>query len=195
MQQLFLDVDTQLDFLYPTGALCVPGATQILPHLAALRDHAQRQGIPVLSTCDAHLENDEEFSIYRAHCVAGTLGAGKAPETVLRECRRLALGQPLEASFSGQVVMEKRTTNMFAQPAIAEAIRVLAPQRVVVSGVVTEICVMHAVEGLLERGIPVTVVTDAVFALEESRSRDLLNHWRAAGCQLLRTADLVNHAP
>jgi len=53
---------------------------------------------------------------------------------------------------------------------------------------VTEICVMHAVQGLLRLGRPVTVVADAVFALEESRARHLLNQWKAAGCQIDRTA-------
>ncbi len=193
MKQLFLDVDTQIDFLYPTGALSVPGAVQILPQLELLSAYAQRQAIPVLSTCDAHLEDDAEFGTYRAHCVAGTLGSAKAPETLLKQSRRLAVGQSLEGPFQGQVVMEKRTTNMFAEPSIADAFAKLRPERVVVFGVVTEICVMHAVQGLLERGKPVTVVTDAVFALQQSRARELLNRWRAAGCELQRTSAIVNH--
>jgi nicotinamidase/pyrazinamidase len=33
---VFFDVDTQLDFLYPAGALHVPGAESIVPQVAAL---------------------------------------------------------------------------------------------------------------------------------------------------------------
>ncbi len=193
MKQLFLDVDTQIDFLYPTGALAVPGAVQILPQLAALTNYAQERGIPVLSTCDAHLEDDPEFDAYRAHCVAGTLGAAKAPETLHRHSRRVAVGQEMEGVLEGQVVVEKRTTNMFAEPSIAKILENMEADRVVVYGVVTEICVMHAVQGLLRMGKPVTLVSDAVFALEESRARTLLNQWRAAGCQIERTGNMLNN--
>lgn len=191
MKALFLDVDTQVDFLYPTGALAVPGAIQILPQLAALTAYARKQGLPVLSTADAHLEDDDEFRTYRAHCVAGTLGAAKVPETLWGAPPRIPAGGLLEGDLQGQVVMEKRTTNMFAEPAIARALEQAQPDRFVVYGVVTEICVMHAVQGLLRLGKPVTVVSDAVFALEESRARGLLNQWRAAGCQIERTASII----
>ena len=40
---VFVDIDTQRDFLEPTGALYVPGSTEIVPRLAKLtrfaRDH------------------------------------------------------------------------------------------------------------------------------------------------------------
>lgn len=193
MRELFLDVDTQIDFLYPTGALAVPGAVQILPQLATLTAYAAERGVPVLSTCDAHLEDDSEFEIYRAHCVAGTFGAAKAPETMQRKLRRVAVGERLEGPLEGQVVMEKRTTNVFAEPSIAEVLGQIQPERIVVYGVVTEICVMYAVQGLLRLGKPVTLVSDAVFALAESRARDLLNQWRAAGCQIEKTAAIVGN--
>lgn len=191
MKALFLDVDTQADFLYPTGALAVPGAVQILPNLAHLTAYAREHRLPLLSTCDAHLEDDEEFDTYRAHCVAGTLGASKVPETLQGNPRRVPVASRLEGFIEGQVIMEKRTVNMFAEPSIAEVLQRAQPERFVVYGVVTEICVMHAVQGLLRLGRPVTVVSDAVFALEESRARTLLNQWRAAGCQIERTADVV----
>ena len=38
MTTVFVDVDTQLDFLLPSGALAVPGAASLLPTLAALNN-------------------------------------------------------------------------------------------------------------------------------------------------------------
>ena len=58
MRTVFVDVDTQLDFLYPVGALYVPGAERIVPVLERLNRYAAARGIPVLSTADAHAEND-----------------------------------------------------------------------------------------------------------------------------------------
>jgi nicotinamidase/pyrazinamidase len=36
MKTVFVDVDTQIDFLFPAGALYVPGAERLLPAIARL---------------------------------------------------------------------------------------------------------------------------------------------------------------
>ena len=58
MKTVFVDVDSQLDFLYPAGALYVPGAERIVPAIARLNQFAAGRGVPVISTTDAHAEND-----------------------------------------------------------------------------------------------------------------------------------------
>ncbi len=42
MKTVFFDVDTQIDFLYPAGALYVPGAETIVDRIAALNRFAAR---------------------------------------------------------------------------------------------------------------------------------------------------------
>jgi nicotinamidase/pyrazinamidase len=54
MSAAFFDIDSQLDFLYPAGALYVPGAERIVPAIASLNRYAAAHGIPVVSTTDAH---------------------------------------------------------------------------------------------------------------------------------------------
>ena len=54
MKTVFFDIDSQLDFLYPAGALYVPGAERIVPAIARLNRFAAAHGIPVISTTDAH---------------------------------------------------------------------------------------------------------------------------------------------
>ena len=61
MKTVFFDVDTQLDFMYPSGALYVAGAEKIVEQIAALNRFAGAEGIPLISTTDAHAENDPEF--------------------------------------------------------------------------------------------------------------------------------------
>ena len=63
MKTVFVDIDSQLDFLYPSGALYVQGAERIVPAIARLNRYAAQHGIPVVSTTDAHTENDPEFKI------------------------------------------------------------------------------------------------------------------------------------
>ena len=62
MSDVFFDIDTQLDFVLPAGALYVPGAEKILPVVARLNRHAIGKGIPLISTADAHREDDPEFT-------------------------------------------------------------------------------------------------------------------------------------
>jgi len=72
MSTVFFDVDTQLDFLLPAGALYAPGAERIIPTIARLNRWAGEHSIAVVSTMDAHAENDPEFARWRPHCVVGT---------------------------------------------------------------------------------------------------------------------------
>jgi nicotinamidase-related amidase len=57
--------------------------------------------------------------------------------------------------------------------------------------VVTEICVLHAVRGLLQFGKPVTVVTDAVRQLTEQGCRDALDEMRSRGALFATAGDFV----
>src|SRR5438874_11918549 len=83
MKTVFFDVDTQIDFLYPAGALYVPVAETIVDRIAALNRYAASHVIPVVSTADAHTENDPEFRDWPPHCVAGTAGQQKPAATLL----------------------------------------------------------------------------------------------------------------
>ena len=66
MKTVFFDIDTQIDFVYPAGALYVSGAERILAAVSQLNRRAPR----LISTMDAHSEDDPEFKIYPHHCVA-----------------------------------------------------------------------------------------------------------------------------
>ena len=114
MSALFIDVDTQLDFLYPAGALYVPGAEHIVPALAHLNHYAARHGIPVISTVDAHTEDDPEFRFWPKHCVAGATGQHK-PEATLLARRVVVPNRECDVAIEGaqQIVLEKQTVDAF----------------------------------------------------------------------------------
>ena len=192
MKTVFFDIDSQLDFLYPAGALYVPGAERIVPAIALLNRYAAQHGITVVSTTDAHAENDPEFSTWPPHCVAGTIGQHKAEATLLE--RRLAIpNRACEPALEDapQIVVEKQTVDVFAAPNLRLVVDRLKADRYVVYGVVTEICVLFAVRGLLKTGKPVTVVTDAVETLKTEDGVRALESIRAAGGTLARVSGLV----
>ena len=57
MKTVFFDVDTQLDFVFPAGALAVPGAENIVDNLAKLTRYAAAHSHQIVSTADAHSED------------------------------------------------------------------------------------------------------------------------------------------
>jgi nicotinamidase/pyrazinamidase len=191
MSAVFIDVDSQLDFLYPAGALYVPGAERIVPAIARLNRYAAAHGIPVVSTTDAHTEDDPEFRVWPHHCVAGTWGQRKA-ETTLLDRRVVVPNRPGEVSIEGaqQIVIEKQTVDVFAAPNLGRVVEQLAGDRYIVYGVVTEICVLFAVRGLLKMGKPVTVVTDAIETLKAEDSERALDECRRGGALLARASDI-----
>jgi nicotinamidase/pyrazinamidase len=188
MSALFIDVDTQLDFLYPAGALYVPGAERVVPAIAQLNRFAAQHGIPVVSTTDAHTENDPEFKTWPKHCVAGTTGQHKAQATLLPSrvvIPNLDCGLALEGAQ--QIIVEKQTVDAFQTRNLSRLIEHFNSDRFVVYGVVTEICVLFAIRGLVKLGRPITVVADAIKELTEQGLRSAVEEMRAGGVTLSTT--------
>lgn len=197
MSTVFFDVDTQLDFLYPAGALYVPGAERVVPAIARLNRFAAEHGIPVISTADAHFEDDLEFRQWPHHCVAGTLGQRKAEATLL--ARSVTIPNPtspnrpcdLVVEGAAQIVIEKQTVDAFQAPNLERVIERLGGDRFVVYGVVTEVCVHHAVRGLRRLGKAVTVVTDATQTLRAEDSARALAEMQSGGATLATVAQIA----
>jgi nicotinamidase/pyrazinamidase len=192
---VFFDVDTQLDFLYPAGALYVPGAESIVPQVAALNRFAAEHGIPVVSTIDAHTENDPEFRDWSPHCVAGTAGQQKPAATLLE--RRIVIPntrQDFDLKGAAQILLEKQSVDCFTNPNLPALLDRLGAERCVVYGVVTEICVKNAALGLLKAGLSVTLVTDAVRSLDGTNCTQFLQEFSAAGGEQT-TVHQITRAP
>jgi nicotinamidase/pyrazinamidase len=166
MRTVFFDIDTQIDFVYPAGALYVPGAERILPAVAELNTRAPL----LISTMDAHTEDDPEFQVYPHHCVIGTAGQHKPAVTLIQG--------------PGHIILEKQQLDCFSSPRLEALLAELNADRYVVYGVVTEICVRFAAFGLLKTGKPVEIVTDAVKALDEQKAAEMFSTFESQGGRL-----------
>ena len=186
MKTVHFDIDTQIDFVYPAGALYVPGAAQILAIVARLNQHATT----VVSTMCAHDENDLEFRDWPPHCVAGTTGQLKPQSTMLAE-RAVVPARPAEATLARQIVLEKQHLDLFTNPNLPRLLEMLAADEYVVYGVVTEHCVRHAAMGLLKTGKPVTLVTDAIRSLNDEAAAGTIYAFTAAGGKLATSSKLL----
>jgi len=176
MKTVFVDVDTQIDFLFPAGALHVPGAERLLPAIARLNQFAAAQGIPLISTADAHSEDDPEFRQWPPHCVAGTTGQLKPRETLVG---------------AGQTIVEKQALDVFTNPDFSVLLDRLQADRYVVYGVATEYCVRCIITGLLATGKAVALVTDAIAAVNPEDGARTLAEFTARGGALTTVRELT----
>ena len=191
MRTVFFDIDTQIDFLYPAGALYVPGAERLLPALAQLTRYAAEQSIPVVASMDAHAEEDVEFQEWPPHCVAGTQGQRK-PADLLLERRVTIATTPGDYAIEGaqQIVVEKQTLDVFDNPNVARLLEQLEAERYVVYGVVTEYCVRCAINGLLKTGKRVELVGDGIREIDPAAAERTLAEFAAAGGRLTTVAEV-----
>jgi nicotinamidase/pyrazinamidase len=202
---IFWDVDTQADFMFPDGALPVPGAEAIRPNLGRLTAAARAQRLTIVHTADDHDRHDPEIAdapdfvdTFPAHCLRGTPGAARLPET---SAPAGALDIPPDgrgfevtaAAGAAEIVLRKNRFDAFSNPAAVPLLRALAPDRVVVYGVALEVCDRYAVEGMLAQGggFEIVVVEDAVAALDPDRGAGLLDDWRTRGVRVVTTDELL----
>ena len=191
MKTVYFDIDTQMDFMTPAGALTVPGAERLIPAIAALNQKAWARGEAVVSTVDAHAENDAEFRVWPAHCVRGTLGQAK-PEATLDKGRVVVPSVAGAAIVDApQYVVEKQALDCFTNVNMRALLERLGAERYVVYGVVTEYCVRCALMGLLGTGARVEMVEDGVMALSEGDGRRTVAEFVSAGGVLTTVAEVT----
>ncbi|MGD0009389.1 MAG: isochorismatase family protein [Terriglobia bacterium] len=188
---VFLDVDTQVDFMSPSGSLYVPHAEEIIPNLAKLMLWARDHRIPIISSADTHAPDDPEFAQWPPHCVVGTPGQRRIAETffpdaVVVEGRPGAFQAPKE--WVGQLIVEKSVYDVSTNVNFDAILASLGQPRFVVFGVATEYCVLWAVLALRKRNLPVALVRDAIKPITEEGGRKAIEEMVAEGVQLVTTA-------
>ncbi len=166
--QAYFDIDTQIDFVFPAGALYGPGAERIIPAVAELNHYAGEHGIPLISSMCAHPEDSPEFRVWPPHCIIGTAGQRKPAETLL-------------ADPSKQIIIEKDDLDLFSNPAVLPLLDKLEIDECFVYGVFTEYCVKCAIMGLLNAGRKVSLVTRATAHLSDAAAEQVIRDFVAAG--------------
>lgn len=194
---VFWDVDTQADFMFAGGKLYVPGAEKIIPNLRRLVGAARDGRVFLVSSTDAHTLEDPELREWPPHCLRGTPGQLKIPDTlteefyVLPNCPGAPVPENLRAKY-GHVVLEKQALDVFTNPNTDRLLAQLAPETdFVVFGVVTEYCVHRTAKGLLDRGRKVSLVADAIRTLKEEDGRHALEELTGRGARLIGTDEAL----
>ncbi|HEV2379214.1 MAG TPA: nicotinate phosphoribosyltransferase [Terriglobia bacterium] len=197
---VFLDVDTQVDFMDPNGALYVPGAEQILPNLRKLVEHAREHRIPWIASADAHSADDPSFARWPPHCVVGTPGQRRIPETrradaVVVPNRPGAFHASSDRAQEMVLEIEKQDYSVAANPNFGDVLAALGPSRFVVFGVATDYCVKESALALRRLHRPVDLVVDAICAITGEGGRQAIAEMLAAGVRLVTTDEVCSSTP
>lgn len=212
MTTILWDVDTQHDFCDADGALAVPGAHEpgVRRQMRALVGAARARGWHHVASADSHVLAHGEIALAGAdwvetfppHCMRGTPGSLKIPETL--QVDPLVLGPEdhgltdLEVSARlaepAEVLLLKHELSVFSNPNAGRILRLLDPDRIVVFGVASDICVDATLAGLLECGggydhdADLVLVDGASAGLDPAKEAEILARLEADGVR--RAADL-----
>ena len=184
------------------GKLAIPGARAIEGNLARLTQLAEEKGIVVVNTADWHAIESGELSekpdfvnTFPEHCMQNTRGAEFVPATNPKSPYEIDWKQK---QFDREKVLQVRNIVLYKDkfdvfagtPHAEEVVRLLQPERAIVYGVATNVCVDCAVKGLLERKVQVYVPTDAIKELPNLPLP--YENWQEKGAVLTTTDEVYN---
>ena len=174
MSNVVLVVDMVVGFMEPGHNLyCGDQAREIIPRVQELIERESAGGGKVIFICDTHDPDDLEFQMFPVHCVRGTEEA-----EVISELR----------GYEGETI-RKRRYSAFFETDLESRLTELNPDRVIVCGVCTDICVMHTAADARNRDYGVDVPTDCVASFDADAHRYALDHMeKILGARLVQPA-------
>ena len=151
-----LVIDMLNDFVLKGAPLEVPRARQIVGHIKKRLARAARDRVPVIYVCDKHRKDDPEFSVWPKHAVNGSTGS-----EIIAELK----------PHSSDYIIDKTTYSAFYGTKLEKLLKKLGTKRLVITGVVTEICVRYTAVDAFMRGYQVEVPGESVAGLSEGDHR------------------------
>lgn len=202
---IFWDIDTQFDFLNPNGKLYIPGADNIIDNISQTRRFALTNGYPLIASVDWHSLDDEEISenpdfknTFPPHCLAAQPGServgylGDIPidhidiPSVDDNALRTLTDKP-----QYHIVIRTNTVDMFQNPNTTALLDIVKPKLSIVFGVALDVCVLHAVNGLLRWGkTEIIIIKDAVEGLQIISNEDVYKQLQNKGVRIAELCDI-----
>ena len=148
-----LITDMLNDFVNKGATLEVPTARAIIQHIREEIDKARKKQIPIIYCCDAHKDNDPEFKLWPRHAVKGTAGAD-----VIKQL------EPQKEDY----VISKTYYSCFYKTTLDKLLKKLGTTHLILTGVVTNICILYTTAEAYMRGYKVTIPKNCVAALTKN---------------------------
>ena len=163
MANTVLVIDMVRGFLEPGHNLyCGDDARKIVPKVFELLMRETEAGSRILFISDHHDPDDLEFQIFPVHCVKGTHEPDVIPE--------------LSQFVTDDNVVPKNRYSGFFNTDLAQRLERLQPDKLVVCGVCTDICVLHTTSEARNRDYPVEVPANCVASFNHDAHDWALQH-------------------
>jgi nicotinamidase/pyrazinamidase len=163
MANAVLIIDMVRGFLEPEHNLyCGDESRAVIPRVRELAERELSHGSKLLFLCDNHAPNDLEFRIFPPHCIRGT------HETeVIQELRDLP----------GEVIPKTRYS-AFHNTSLDDSLMHIGPDKLIITGVCTDICVLYTAVDARNRDFDVEVPVDCVRSFDAAGHAMALDHMR-----------------
>ncbi len=194
-RQVLIDINTQRDFLLADGEACIRNHRRVLAHIRRMTAWARHRGIPIISTCEVHPDEETHNGDPR-YCIDGTPGQKKISYTLMEN--RIVF--PADGNTDlprdmlrryQQVVLHKRCPDPFDEPRIDRLLSEITAAEFVLIGACAETAVKAAALGLLQRNKRVAVIVDAVGYHDNREAKMAFRKMEAKGARLIETRRLA----
>lgn len=191
---LLIDIDTQKDFLLPSGRACVRNQAEVLANIRRVMSWARCEKVHVISTAEVYPNNNGCSEI--SYCLDGTEGQKKLPCTLLSQRvsfpadNKNALPTDVLLTYK-QVILHKRCINPFDEPRIERLLSEVKADEFVLIGAGTEDAVKATAMGLIRRGKRVRIIVDALGSHNRKEAQLALRKMQAKGATLIMTRDVA----
>ena len=162
MANVVLVIDMVRGFVEPGHNLYCEGYRPLIPRILELLERETAAGSKVLFISDHHLPDDLEFQIFPVHCVIGT----EEPEVI----------PELAGYLTGDNLVPKNRYSGFFNTDLERRLADLQPDKVIVCGVCTDICVLHTTSDARNRDYAVEVPADCVATFDPDAHTWALGH-------------------
>ena len=163
MTNVVLVIDMVRGFLEPGHNLyCGDDSRSIIPQVESLLKREKEAGAEIIFVSDHHLPDDLEFQMFPVHCVIGTDEPEVIPE--------------LAEYVTDSNVIPKNRYSGFFNTDLEQRLARINPDKIIVCGVCTDICVLHTTSDARNRDYQVEVPADCVATFDASAHQWALDH-------------------
>jgi nicotinamidase-related amidase len=197
-----LVIDMQHGFLDEGASLEVPKGREVIPNVRKLIETCRRKGVPVIFTefvyatsipClrgdpfgPEHLPSEPEkptgYGYASSNCLVGP-DAGEGPESA----GTIDVLEPLES----ELVIQAHTYDKFYGTHLDLALRSLGIDRLMVTGVTTDVCVNATLISASTRNYRVTAVTDGMATIHDHIQDACFQIWANKFARLKLTEEVI----
>ena len=161
MKPAVLVIDVINDFV--SGVMGSERSSRVIDPIGRLLEHARSSGIPIIYASDSHTPDDREFDLWPDHAMEGSWGAQVVDEIKPRP---------------GDHIVNKHCYSAFHDTELDDLLKSLEVDTVIITGIVTNVCVQHAAADAYFHGYDIVVPEDCVQARSDGEQEAGLQYMR-----------------